>query len=88
MSKLSSQGAKWDATRLYVLNRDGWICAYCAKHLEGKDATADHIIPKAAGGTDDAWNLVAACVSCNGRKSDHVIERLLWLNTALFKDYR
>jgi len=88
MSKLSSQGAKWDATRLYVLKRDGYQCAYCGKHLEGADATADHIVAKANGGTDDAWNLVAACRACNGSKQDKVIERLLWLHTALFKGYR
>lgn len=88
MSKLSSQGAKWDSTRLYVLQRDGFVCAYCGKHLEGKDATADHIVAKANGGTDDAWNLVASCVSCNGRKSDKVIERRLWLHSELFEGYR
>jgi len=88
MSKLSSQGAKWDAVRLYVLNRDGWLCAYCNKHLEGADATADHIVPKAAGGTDDAWNLVASCRTCNGRKQDRLIERRLWLHTELFRGYR
>lgn len=88
MSKLSSSGSKWEATRQYVLDRDGWTCVYCGKQLEGWDATADHIVAKANGGTDDAWNLVSACRACNGRKSDKVLERRLWLHPGQFEGYR
>lgn len=82
MSQHSSRGPEWDALRLRVLNRDGWICAYCGKALEGSDATADHVIPKDAGGEDDEANLVAACRSCNGTKTNKVLVRMPWFNTA------
>jgi len=88
MSKLSSTGKVWDALRLACLERDGWVCAYCGKHLEGADATADHIIPVNAGGKDEMSNLLAACRKCNGMKQDKLYERSLWLNSSLYKDYR
>lgn len=87
MSKQSSTGAAWDTIRAYVLKRDGYVCAYCHKQLEGSDATVDHILAKENGGTDDAYNLVSACRRCNGRKSDKLIERRLWLHPELFAGY-
>lgn len=80
MSKQSSRGSEWEALRLRVLNRDGWICVYCGKHLEGSDATADHVIPKDAGGEDVESNLVASCRTDNGRKSNKVMIRMPWFN--------
>jgi len=83
LSEQSSRGAAWERTRLAVLDRDGWICTYCHKPLEGSDATVDHLIAKNHGGTDDPDNLVAACRRCNGRKSDRVGDiRLDWFNPA------
>lgn len=76
MSRQSSRGAAWQKTRRFVLERDGHLCAYC-----GRDAnTVDHITPKAAGGTDTPDNLVAACRSCNGRKSDKTLNRITYIN--------
>lgn len=47
-----------------MLQRDGYICAYC-----GQDATqVDHVIPRKAGGTHDLDNLVACCAPCNSKK--------------------
>ncbi|GGF30129.1 hypothetical protein GCM10010922_01330 [Microbacterium sorbitolivorans] len=80
MSVGSSRGAAWETLRLTVLDRDGWQCAYCHKHLEGSDATADHIIPKDAGGADELDNLVAACRRCNGIKSNQIVARMPWYN--------
>lgn len=80
MSKQSSRGPAWERVRLFVLNRDGWICQYCDKELKGSDATADHVIPKDAGGTDDPSNLVAACLRCNGLKSNKILIRTTWYN--------
>lgn len=77
MSEQSSRGASWEANRLFTLNRDGWICQYCHKALEGDDATADHIVSKERwkregrpGDVNDPSNLVAACRSCNSSKGD------------------
>lgn len=40
-------------------------CAYCGTWIA---ATVDHIIPTAAGGSDEADNLASACWTCNSRK--------------------
>lgn len=76
MSKQSSRGPKWDALRERVLDRDGAICAYCGLHA----TTADHVVPKDAGGKDEMDNLVACCITCNGRKSNHLLQRVSGAN--------
>ena len=50
-----------------VLHRDSHACQYCGtrKHL-----TLDHVIPKSKGDQHTWENVVAACATCNGRKSD------------------
>ncbi|MFD8595420.1 HNH endonuclease [Kitasatospora sp. NPDC059646] len=51
----------------------GWYgCFYCDTGLE--DAMeVDHVVPSSRGGLD-AWpNLVPACPSCNGLKSDQLV---------------
>lgn len=56
----------WRRLRARVLARDGHRCQRC-----GKPAThADHILPKAAGGTDHIDNLEALCAQCNLAKGD------------------
>lgn len=77
MSDDSSRGSAWQALRLACLNRDGWTCQHCHKHLEGDDATADHIVSKAQwrregrpGTPDTLDNLIALCRSCNSSKGD------------------
>lgn len=35
------------------------------------DLTADHVVPKARGGTDHPSNLQVLCRGCNSRKRDH-----------------
>lgn len=44
-----------------VLERDGRRCAWCG----GTATTADHIVPRSAGGPDTLANLQAACAACN-----------------------
>jgi len=51
----------WHATRARAIERDNCTCRYCgapAGHV-------DHVFPKAMGGTDHLFNLVAACSACN-----------------------
>lgn len=49
-------------------------CYYCKKYLTWADATIDHKIPLARGGSrDDPSNLCAACIDCN-RKKDAMTE--------------
>jgi 5-methylcytosine-specific restriction endonuclease McrA len=54
----------WRTTRAQVLERDGHACQQC-----GAPAThADHVTPRAYGGSDDATNLQALCADCNLKK--------------------
>jgi 5-methylcytosine-specific restriction endonuclease McrA len=63
--------------RMAVLQRDGFTCAYC-----GNEATqVDHVVPKAAGGTDTLDNLVAACAEDNQRKGAKPLVRRPYWNT-------
>jgi 5-methylcytosine-specific restriction endonuclease McrA len=73
VSRTRNQGSKWirPAKRLAIYARDGFACAYCGATVEG-DArlTLDHVVPCELGGTNDASNLVTACLSCNSAKQD------------------
>lgn len=51
-----------------LLEAQGGRCAYCERPLEPREATADHVIPRKDGGSDDILNLVAACARCNSQK--------------------
>ena len=68
-------GTRWSALRAIILN-DNPICAYC----KDEPATeADHDIPRARGGSDEAANLIPSCRPCNGLKG---------MRTAVeFRDY-
>lgn len=56
--------------REQALVSQGGCCAYCGRGLSRREATADHVVPRAAGGRTTASNIVAACHSCNLVKSD------------------
>ena len=55
----------WDRLRLVILQRDRYVCHYCGEEA----GTVDHVVPRAEGGTDEPWNLVAACTTCNSARS-------------------
>ena len=57
--------AEYDRNRPLVLLRDGGRCRYCG----ARATTADHVVPKSAGGSSSMSNLVAACGGCNRDKS-------------------
>ncbi|MBZ4485972.1 HNH endonuclease [Microbacterium sp. cx-55] len=100
MSNQSSRGAKWQALRRSVLERDGWICSACGNHLEDNhpnpahDATADHIVSKddarrrgwTEAETDTPSNLTAMCRKCNGTKQDAPLLRVDWFNPRWFAE--
>lgn len=61
------------AKRLSIYLRDGFACAYCGTDLrsaEPANVTLDHLLPRSAGGTNDATNLITACRSCNSSRQD------------------
>lgn len=59
-----------DKRRVEVFERDGNVCCYCGDKFEKSQLEPDHVVPKIKGGNDSKDNLVAACISCNGKKSD------------------
>jgi 5-methylcytosine-specific restriction endonuclease McrA len=63
-------GAEWRRLRAVILKRDEGLCQACLRAGRTTVATqVDHVIPKAAGGTDDPSNLRALCRPCHEEKS-------------------
>lgn len=63
-------GAEWRKLRARVLGRDAGLCQPCLK--AGRLTLArevDHIISKAAGGTDEVENLQSICLACHRTKT-------------------
>ena len=55
--------------RLAIYMRDGLACAYCSEGIEdGAKLTLDHIVAHSNGGSNDATNLVTACLRCNSSR--------------------
>lgn len=57
--------------RLAVYVRDSFRCLYCGtdlRHAAPADVTLDHLLPRSAGGSNEATNLVTACRSCNSAR--------------------
>ena len=50
--------------RSFIFSRSNNKCVYCG----AKATEIDHIIPRANGGTDSTYNLVASCRACNEKK--------------------
>lgn len=59
--------------RVAVLQRDGYACIYCGRRPPEVTLEADHVVARANGGADVAWNLVASCRDCNAGKSDRLV---------------
>lgn len=53
---------RFTAAEMEAFDRHGWFCHYCGIK---RPLTADHIIPRIYGGSDEASNLVPACRTCN-----------------------
>lgn len=63
--------SKW--VRASLLRRSKGRCEICGDalsltHNDPKQATVDHIVPRARGGGADLGNLQVACGYCNSRK--------------------
>lgn len=63
---------RFSKTNLYI--RDMYTCQYCSSKFERKNLTLDHVIPLSKGGKTNWTNIVAACGSCNSRKSNKLIK--------------
>lgn len=60
--------------RRYLYERDSYTCQYCGKKPGSSELTIDHVIPKSHGGKTTWENCVVACVSCNVKKSNILLE--------------
>ena len=54
--------------RYEILKKAKFRCELCGAAADQKALQVDHIIPRAAGGTDDLSNLQALCYTCNPAK--------------------
>ena len=52
--------------RSFIFGRSNGKCVYCG----AKSTEIDHIVPRANGGTNSTYNLVASCRNCNEKKSN------------------
>ena len=52
--------------RSFIFSRSSGKCVYCG----AKATEIDHVVPRANGGTDSTYNLVASCKACNQKKSN------------------
>ncbi|WP_335713792.1 HNH endonuclease [Neobacillus drentensis] len=57
-------------------------CFYCGSVIKKNNAHVDHFIPWSFVQTDQLWNLVIACSTCNLSKSDKLAKEL-FLNTVI-----
>jgi hypothetical protein len=60
--------------RFEVFKRDSFTCQYCGRKAPDVILHADHIHPKAEGGTDDVLNLVTSCRDCNLGKGPRTLD--------------
>jgi len=68
MPSAQKRGVKF--SRLNVYQRDGYRCQYCGNKLPVAALSYDHVVPRAAGGRTDWFNIVTSCKMCNTRKAD------------------
>ena len=61
-------------TRFEVYKRDRFTCTYCGKHPPDVLLEVDHVVPRAAGGSDAIDNLTTACLDCNRGKGARMLE--------------
>ena len=69
----AGQGSKWirPEKRQRIYASDDHRCCYCGASLyDGAALSLDHVVPCELGGTNEATNLVTACISCNSAKRD------------------
>ena len=63
--------AAYSATRQWLLDRHGPVCAYCGRVGSPRATTLDHVTPRRGQLAYDLRdNLVLACRACNAKKAD------------------
>lgn len=79
MAQLTSIRTRRQKRRVWL--RDAGRCRFCLKYLPIADATRDHVWPQSLGGNLNDFNVVTACLDCNGAKAAHRPDlwMILWL---------
>ena len=68
-----SRPVKFSKHNIYI--RDNGKCQYCSKKVSVKQATFDHVMPKAQGGKTSWKNIVISCFECNQIKRNQTPEQ-------------
>lgn len=73
----------WPSTRRRIYERDDWRCVWCTEKVEQptlpedgilvsggiiRQASIDHVVPRARGGSNDPRNLITCCAQCNAKR--------------------
>ena len=71
----NAHGSSWirKDKRLAIYIRDSFQCAYCGRDLRyaaPAEVTLDHLVPRVAGGSNEATNLITACRACNSSRQE------------------
>lgn len=73
-------GRAWEKTKDRLSKLTGGRCWYCGCFPQSHNLAMDHVIPRGApGSSDDDWNLVVACIGCNGAKGNRSPEHLRFI---------
>jgi len=62
-------------SRVNVLARDNFTCAYCGEKKTMRELNYDHVIPRMQGGKTVWENIVTSCYPCNDRKGARTPEQ-------------
>lgn len=62
--------------RLAILRRESYECFYCLSALNTSNHVIEHVLSRPEGNSTYR-NLVAACVSCNNRKGNRLVDEFL-----------
>ena len=60
-------------TRRNLFLRDDHTCQYCGRRHPTQNLSIDHVIPRSRGGRTTWENCVIACVPCNARKGNRLL---------------
>ena len=63
-------------TNKTLFGRDRHVCAYCGTHSGHSSLSRDHIVPVSKGGKDVWMNVVTACIKCNLKKGNKLLENI------------
>jgi ATP-dependent DNA helicase RecQ len=63
---------EWEIARQKVLRRDGHRCVQCGADLKADGAHVHHLLPRAAGGSNEPANLVSLCQLCHAAVHPHL----------------